>query len=66
MRNKVQVHTGHCKADGSIGAIIISNSCKGADGARETLTRKNSGREREKENKPTQKAGYKQLGRAAP
>lgn len=56
LRNKVQVHPGHCKADGSVGALIAGNSCKGADGAWETVIRKNSGREWE-ESKPTQKAG---------
>ena len=65
LRNKVQVRPGLCKANGSVGAAIASNSCKGADGARETVIRKNSGREWEKESKPPQKAGYK-LGRAAP
>lgn len=47
----MQVRPGHYKADGSVGAIVASNSCEGAGGARETVMRKSSGREWEKESK---------------
>lgn len=53
----MQVHPGRCKAGVSVAAIVTSTSCKGADGAREVVRRKNSGREWEEGSKPTQKAG---------